>query len=225
MTWRSNTASTTDGAWITSKYAGLGVPSAEIPSTGDSGAGYLYNDISAQSAQPTDEMRGQILTWPSAGVFAVNEDSSFLFTGAPDGAYAATYRGYKNGVSYGDYTITLQVGSNAVTSNIIGATPVPIASTNLNLYQTTTVSAGLSTPVALGMVESINNVLLLGGLPTPLASASIQVQFEIIHLTLYGALPVPAALCNIGNILGRVSFSENTVITIPSDDRFIIIEV
>lgn len=92
---------------------GLGVPASSIPSTGDSGAGYLFNDIAAQGAAPTDEMRGEILTWPGAGTLAANEDSSFSFTGAPDGIYTATYRGYRNGVGYGDYTITMTIGSEA----------------------------------------------------------------------------------------------------------------
>lgn len=99
---------------------GLGVPASSIPSTGDSGPGYLFNDIAEQGAAPTDEMRGEILTWPSAGTLTANEDSSFSFTGAPDGVYTATYRGYKNGVSYnnpdeagGEWIITMTIGSEA----------------------------------------------------------------------------------------------------------------
>lgn len=107
MSWRSNTVDTTGGGWITSRYAGLGVPSADIPATGDSGAGYLYNDFVANGA---GEYRGVILTLPSAGSFTTYETSAFSFTDAPDGVYTATYRGYKDGVTYGDFTITMTIG-------------------------------------------------------------------------------------------------------------------
>lgn len=106
------------GKTIVSLYAGHGIQAQNIPSTGTNGAGYLYNDIAAQGAASTDEMRGEILTYPSSGTFSVNEDSSFSFTGASAGTYTATYRGFKNGVSYGDYTITLTIGSTPFSGNI-----------------------------------------------------------------------------------------------------------
>lgn len=108
-----------NGKTIVSLYAGHGIQAQNIPSTGTNGAGYLYNDIAAQGAAATDEMRGEVLTYPSSGTFSVNEDSSFSFTGATAGTYTASYRGFRNGVSYGDYTITLQVGGTQFRSDLI----------------------------------------------------------------------------------------------------------
>lgn len=118
MTIRVDSASLIAGKTVVSVYAGHGVLAQDIPDTGTNGASYLYNDIAAQSMQPTDEVRGEILTYPSQGIFNVNEDGSFSFTDAPDGTYTATYKGFKNGVSYGDYTITLTIGAGNFTETL-----------------------------------------------------------------------------------------------------------
>lgn len=100
------------GRCVVTEYPGHGIQAQNIPATGESGAGYLYNDIAEYSFAATDELRGQILTLPAAGTFTPYEDSSFSFTGAPDGVYTFTYRGFRNGVSYGDYTVTMSIGGN-----------------------------------------------------------------------------------------------------------------
>lgn len=111
------------GRCVVTEYPGHGIQAQDIPATGDNGAGYLYNDIAAQGALATDELRGQILTLPAAGTFTPYEDSSFSFTGAPDGVYTFTYRGFRNGVSYGDYTVTMTVGD--ADPQIIGSATLP----------------------------------------------------------------------------------------------------
>jgi hypothetical protein len=116
MTIRVDSTSLIAGKTVVSLFAGHGIQAQNIPSTGGSGAGYLFNDIAAQSASPTDEMRGLLLTFPAAGALTVNEDSSFSFLDAPDGSYNFTYRGFRNGVSYGDYTVTLNIGEGATTA-------------------------------------------------------------------------------------------------------------
>jgi len=88
---------------VVSAYAGHGIIAQDIPSTGANGAAFLFNDITVQDAL----MRGQVLTWPTAGTLTVNEDSSFSFTNAPAGTYTFTYRGFRNGVTYGDFTVRL----------------------------------------------------------------------------------------------------------------------
>jgi hypothetical protein len=94
---------------------GLGVLGSAVPSTGDNGAGYLYNDLSLP-ADANKEVRGLIVTPPSAGTFFAYEDSSFEFT-APDGAYTFTYRLYVDGADLGTATVNLNIGSNPVTIN------------------------------------------------------------------------------------------------------------
>jgi len=88
---------------------GLGTLGSAVPSTGDNGAGYLYNDLSLP-ADASKEVRGLILTQPSAGTLYAYEDSSFEFTGAPDGSYTFTYRLYVDGADTGVGTVNLQVG-------------------------------------------------------------------------------------------------------------------
>lgn len=89
---------------------GLGVLAENIPSTGDSGASFLYNDVSLP-ADNGKEIRGEIMTQPSAGLLVAYEDGSFEFSGAPDSTYTFTYRLFIDGVSSGDYTVTLAVGT------------------------------------------------------------------------------------------------------------------
>lgn len=89
---------------------GLGVLAEDVPSTGESGAGYLFNDLTF----PDDngkEVRGEILTLPSAGDLFADEDSGFSFVGAPDGTYTFTYQLYVDGVLTNPVaTVTLIVG-------------------------------------------------------------------------------------------------------------------
>lgn len=115
------------GRCVVTQYPSHGVQAQNVPSTGDNGAGYLYNDIAEYSFAATDELRGQILTLPAAGTFTPYEDSSFSFTGAPDGVYTFTYRGFRNGVSYGDYTVTLTIGATSVNYDIGGTSSLALA--------------------------------------------------------------------------------------------------
>lgn len=88
---------------------GLGVLGSEVPSTGDQGPGYLYNDLSLP-ADAGKQVRGLILTTPSAGTFFAYEDSSFYLEDAPDGTYTFTYRLYVDGADMGTATATLRIG-------------------------------------------------------------------------------------------------------------------
>lgn len=154
--WLSDSAELVSGGWLSSQFAGLGVPASQIPSTGTSGPGYLFNDVAAQGAVPTDEMRGEILTWPSAGTLVVNEDSSFVYTGASD---SFTYRGYIKGVAYGDYTVTLTVGAGSAaelqavamsvsTSTAVLATQIALAASAVSESTVTAVFDTSESPFA-----------------------------------------------------------------------------
>jgi hypothetical protein len=141
MTIRVDSSPLIAGKVVVSLFSGHGIQSQNIPSTGTSGAGYLFNDIAAQSMSATDEVRGELLTLPSAGNLVVNEDSSFTFS-APDGTYNFTYRGFRNGVTYGDYTVTLEIGSDTPVSENIVKSSVTISNKGLGL--------------SLGVVGSVN---------------------------------------------------------------------
>lgn len=116
MRWRSNTDASTASKWVTSRWPGLGVPVSEIPVGGESGDAYLRNDAIELNAAPDDELTGHILTKPAVGTFTTDEYSRLIFSGAPDGVYFATYEGKRNGVVYGTFTITMNVGTPADTS-------------------------------------------------------------------------------------------------------------
>jgi hypothetical protein len=93
-----------------------GVLGSLIPATGDNGAGYTYNDLSLP-ADSAKEICGRITSWPSAGTLYAYEDTSFEFSGAPDGAYSFQYQLYVDGVAVGSpASVALTVGSVAATA-------------------------------------------------------------------------------------------------------------
>lgn len=95
---------------------GLGALVSLIPQTGEVGGGYLANEA-ADPANAGKEIRGQILTVPSAGVFTADELSGFTLTGAPDGIYTFTYQTYLDGADGGIGTGTIVVGGAALTGS------------------------------------------------------------------------------------------------------------
>jgi hypothetical protein len=99
---------------------GLGVLGSAVPSSGDNGPGYLYNDLSLP-ADASKEVRGLIETFPvGLSTFDVFEDSSFTASG-PDGVYTFTYRLYVDGVDSGTAVGTISIGvvsSGALTGGI-----------------------------------------------------------------------------------------------------------
>ena len=125
MSLRIDTAEWISGALLIGDV-GLGVLGSVISSSGDNGAGYAYNDLSLP-ADAGKEICGRITTWPSAGTLFAYEDTSFDFSGAPDGVYTFAYQLYVDGVATGDpATVTLQVG--AVTHEAVGEIAANLAS-------------------------------------------------------------------------------------------------
>lgn len=115
-----------------------GVLGSEIPSTGGNGAGYAYNDLSLP-ADANKEICGRITTWPSDGTLFAYEDTSFTFTGAPDGTYSFQYQLYVDGVETGDpATVNLTVGTGTTISCTVG----------------NAVAAGLDATIQIGFTSS-----------------------------------------------------------------------
>jgi len=101
-----------------------GVLGSLIPSTGDNGAGYTYNDLSLPADNAKD-ICGRITSWPSAGTLTAYEDTSFEFSGAPDGAYAFQYQLYVDGVAVGSpSTVSLSVGTASAQFSVTTDSPV-----------------------------------------------------------------------------------------------------
>lgn len=114
MSLRIDTAELISGAYVIGE-TGLGVLGSDVPSTGLYGASYLYNDLTLP-ADASKEVRGLIVTPPSAGTFYAWEDGSFSLVGAPDGVYTFVYRLYVDGVDLGTATDTITIGDSAVIS-------------------------------------------------------------------------------------------------------------
>lgn len=108
MSLRVDTSSLISGALVCGNR-GLGVLGSEVPSTGDNGPGFIYNDLTLP-ADAGKEVRGLIVTPPAAGTLFAYEDSSFTFS-APDGSYSFVYRLYVDGVDQGTATVSLTVGA------------------------------------------------------------------------------------------------------------------
>lgn len=135
-------------------HRGLGVLGSDIPSTGDNGAGYLYNDLTLP-ADANKEVRGLILTQPSAGSLFAYEDSSFEFSGAPDGSYTFTYRLYVDGVDSGTGTTTLTVGSPVAAVSAVTASPTFSGSASVDgTPAEATISVMTASPVFSGSAQS-----------------------------------------------------------------------
>jgi len=141
----------------------LGVLGSTIPSAGDSGAGYTYNDLSLPSDN-AKEICGRVTTWPTNGTLVAYEDTSFEYVALSDGADLFAYQLYVDGVATGSpATVTLLVGSVPVTiSCALGsATASGLPAT---LTQSATISAALGTATASGYVASISTGSFTGSI-------------------------------------------------------------
>ena len=126
--------------------AGHGVLGSEVPSTGDDGPGYLYNDL-VLPADANKEVRGQITTVPLHGTLIAYEDSSFLYTPNTDyvGTDSFAYQLYVDGVATGSPT--------TVTLTVVGNTHYITASEALQ--------SNAASPVALGQTKNVIPVNLV----------------------------------------------------------------
>lgn len=89
---------------------GHGVLASEVPSTGEHGPGYIYDQVNGLGLT-AEEVRGLITTWPASGTLTAYEDSSFEFD-APDGSYSFQYQLYVDGVATGAVqTVDITIGS------------------------------------------------------------------------------------------------------------------
>lgn len=91
-----------------------GVLGSLIPATGESGAGYAYNDLTLP-ADNDKEIRGKITRWPTLGSLFAFEDTSFTYDGLTD---SFDYQLAVDGVEVGSpVTVTLLVGATTHASS------------------------------------------------------------------------------------------------------------
>lgn len=182
------------GRCVVTEYPGHGIQAQNVPATGSNGAGYLYNDIAEYSFATTDELRGQILTLPAAGTLTPYEDSSFSFAGAPDGVYTFTYRGFRNGVSYGDYTVTMTIGAQAAIVDFV----MP--------QMTVAVSGNV---VATGNSASVNFTM-----PQMVVAASASKTVPVFTATIAATMPQMQVACS-ADVQAVAGVSANIALTMP----------
>lgn len=108
MSTRVDTASLILGS-IVIGVPGHGVLAELIPSSGERGAAYAYNDLELPGDRGK-EIRTLITTWPALGKLYAYEDTSFVFDG-PDGTHTFQYQLYVNGLAVGaPVTTTISIG-------------------------------------------------------------------------------------------------------------------
>jgi hypothetical protein len=144
--------------------AGLGVPGASVPSTGTHGpaAAYPYLSLPSQNAV---EVRWRRVTDPSAGTFDMGEDTGFSLTGAPDGSYTFVGELFFDGVSQGNRTHNITIGSASTTYT-------SLASLTAAVRQLTTATAGLTVAVRQGRANTaaVNAFVQAGALQVSAAA-------------------------------------------------------
>lgn len=187
MSLRIDSAELISGAYVIGD-TGLGVLGSEVPSTGEHGPSYLYNDL----VLPDDagkEIRGLIVTPPSAGTFFAYEDGSFSLVGAPDGTYTFTYRLFVDGADLGTATATIIIGVE-----------------------------GLSGTAVLSGVTASGTIIGGGFADTPLTNTQMQQLFAwvnelaLVHGLVRGSdLVVTPTTRSAGTVAQSISTAGNTV--------------
>lgn len=175
-----------DSSWISGAIvvgdSGFGVLASEVPTTGTNGGGYLVNDIAHYSVAPTSEVAGRITSFPAAGVFKADENSSFEHTGAPQGVYTTTYQFYVDGVATGSpATITTEFVDDRNTV-IAGSLPK------------------LTSAMSLDMDVSSFNITIAGSLPKLSSSMVLDNEVPTYNLAIGGNLPKLSSTMTLGNI-------------------------
>lgn len=165
---------------------GLGVLGSAVPSTGFSGPGYLYNDLSLPG-DANREVRGVIESWPAAGTLRVNEDSSFTFA-APDGTYSFQYRLYVEGADQGTATVTLTIGQRAL---VVAPSSQSATSSGAAITRGVTLAAAACSQSSASAVAAVLHGATLSAAPCAQSSTSANVQ-------LLRTLTLTAASCTQG---------------------------
>lgn len=217
MSLRIDSAELISGALVIGG-TGLGVLGQDIPATGDSGASYLYNDLSLP-ADNAKEICGRITSWPSAGTLYAYEDGSFSFTGAPDGAYSFDYQLYVDGVATGSpVTAALTVGVLTLSPGLF---------VNPNMFYAPTVAPG---PVGLTPARFDNAnvfyapvVSLFAGAQTltPTLFANVN-QFYSPTVQRVGDAIVPSNMVWVSPDRSMTLISANRSKTLVSPDRAVV---
>ena len=210
MSIRVDTASWIPGAIVVGNR-GLGVLADAIPSDGDNGASFLYNDISLP-ADSGKEICGRITTWPSSGTLYAYEDGSFEFTGAPDGQYSFDYTLFVDGMSSGTGTVSLQVGDSTVDfavttdASVFSGSAGSGGAISIDAVADASVFFGASGSGGAASITALTDASVFFGSAKSGAMASIAAIIE--DATFVGAsLSLPQSSALIAAVTGAAAFS------------------
>lgn len=177
MSIRVDTSPLISGAVVVG-VPGLGVLAESVPSTGEHGAGYLYDSLEFP-ADNGKEVRGLITTWPTLGTLTTFEDSSFEYDGPTD---SFAFQMYVDGVAVGTpQTVTVTVGA-AVT--LMGASTTQTSQTTIGAIGGQGSLSGASTTqtasATSGQVLSTHILVAAAVAADAQASASAVVQVHLL---------------------------------------------
>lgn len=192
--------SSNQSAHLVSLWGGLGIPGSEVPTDGDNGGSPLVND----GISPTAEYRIETVTAPSAGTLTVFPDTSYEFSGAPDGEYSWVYRVWEDSVDRGTATEYLIVGSPVATINATTAPPVFSGGAHVSPVAAIAVTTAL--PTFSGAAGS--------GASAAIAATTVLPSFVVsAHVSPVAAILADTAL---PTFVGSASVYETTVFSIST---------
>lgn len=167
MSVRVDTSQLISGAVVVGD-TGLGVLAENVPSTGEDGPGYLWNDLVFPADQGSEVM-GTVVSWPTNGTLYVYEDSSFTYTGTSD---IFTYQFKIDGVSIGSpATVTLNVGAtHSYPAGIPPTTYFGIPTYSLSIVTQTSTPTGIDTSVLFGVPQAYLSTNLQTSSPSGIAT-------------------------------------------------------
>lgn len=124
-----------------------------------------------------------MVTYPSAGTFDMGEDTGFTLSGAPDGGYTMTGELFFDGVSQGNRTHNITVGS-------VSTTYTSLASLTAAVRQLKTATAGLTVAVrqAKTNTASVNAFVQAGALQVSAAATGAVLQGRTASASAAGAV-------------------------------------
>jgi hypothetical protein len=181
----------------------VGIPATSVPSTGTDGPGYVYNDLVFPA--DTDKLvRGFITSFPNAGTLVANEDTSFTFSGAPDGSYTFTYELRLDDIVQGTATVNLDVGN-------------PVTSFTITLGDTifSGSATASSSPVATITItlDDIIEALAATGYAPSNASADIILDNELVAIYAVSVYSTASTACVLSDVLTSISASGSLTST------------
>lgn len=177
-----------DASLITGAFvfgdSGLGVLGSEVPSAGDSGAGYLYNDL-LLPADANKEVCGTITTWPTNGTLIAEENSAFTYTPVSNGVDFFEYRLRVDGVWS---TVDIGFGPGIAREVLVtGSTPVTLSCSpatatasgfTAGITQATNIACAVGTASAIGFSSSLLQATNINCAPAIATAIGYQATIE-----------------------------------------------